>query len=201
MRDLASDAQKAVASLLFGAVLPFLVLGLVIAGLFVSCRKIGQMDLEIGYAADTVRIVDSILVAQTETVYVKAKAAKQAKAKSDSLDSLVGIVNDSTVATPSQLLVVPELVVADIRALRVTVATQDTLIRALYRRDTTQEWRIASRDKLYKLSLDKANAPRWGVGATIGYGCSPFACAPTVNVGVTYQAKLPSLRQLLQAVK
>ncbi|HUQ70676.1 MAG TPA: hypothetical protein VM165_14195, partial [Planctomycetaceae bacterium] len=55
-----------------------------------------------------------------------------------------------TIADSTRLTATDPLVIADIRSLRLTVATQDTLIRSLYGRDSTQEWRIATRDKMIR---------------------------------------------------
>lgn len=198
MRNFATDAQRAMLSMLFGAVLPFVVLGLVIVGLFLSCRKIGEMDLEIGYASDTVRITDSVIVTRTDTVVKYQRRVDTVRAVSDSLDAAVVIQNDSTVVVQDTLQVeLPPVIVADLRALRVTVVTQDSLIRALYAKDTTWQWRFDAHQKVHKLELQKANAPRWGVGATIGYGCLATQCGPVLSVGLSYQAKLPSLKQLV----
>ena len=96
------------------------------------------------------RITDSVIVVRTETVTVVQRRVDTVKAQLDAIDTLVKVVDDSTVSLPDTVAVIPPLVVANLAALRLTVATQDTLIRALYQRDTTQQWRIETRDRLIR---------------------------------------------------
>lgn len=183
-----------------------LALAAVVALALAVAKGLPELDMEWSEARrDSVR-VDSIFITRTDTVTKYQRRVDTVHAVSDSLDASVRIVDDSTVLVRDSAqtgltpVVIPTSVVANLAALRLTVATQDTLIRALYGKDSTQEWRIATRDKLYRLSLAKANGPRWGYGATLGYGCGVKGCGPSLAVGLTYSAKLPSPRQLLRAV-
>ena len=168
-----------------------------------------KRDDQLQALRDTVRITDSVEVVKWDTVIVHQRRVDTVKARSDALDAQVVVVDDSTLsitADPSftdsvkraDSVKVPPLVVADLKALRLTVAEQDTLIHALYSHDTTQHWRIATRDKLYAAEIKKANAPRWGIGATCGL--DPFDRSARCVIGLSYQAKLPSPKQLLKAL-
>lgn len=198
MRDFYRDGQKAGFVIAAGMLLAFFWWTGVPAGLigFLAGRY-SLEDVELVALRDTVRITDSVYLTRTDTVVKYQRRVDTVKARSDSLDALVVIRDDSTLIVPDTVVVVPPIVVANLNALRLIVATQDTLIHALYQRDTTQQWRIATRDKLYATELRKANAPRWGYGATVGYGCNPHGCGPTLSVGVSYQARFPNLKQLV----
>lgn len=178
MRDLASDAQKAIASLLFGAALPFLIFGalLMCAYAYGKSSARGQYNVAVTALRDTIRLTDSIIVTRTDTVVKYQRRVDTVKARSDALDSVVQITSDSTAVvqvSPDSSITesVPPLVIADLRALRLTVATQDTLIRALYGRDSTQEWRIATHKKLIaELSRPQICGRRCGF--VLGVGAS-----------------------------
>jgi hypothetical protein len=196
MRDALRDMQK---------VLVFFVAGLVLAvlwrvGVFVVGFAAGSLDFGVPELQAEKARTDTLYITQTDTVTKYQRRVDTVRAESGRLDSAVVIVNDSTLllsrddsAKSDTTVHVASIIVADIRALRLTVATQDTLIRSLYGRDSTQQWRIATRDKLYAASLRKANAPRWGYGVTLGYGCSTQGCGPSLSVGLTYQAPFPRL--------
>lgn len=202
-RTLSGDMSKAIGSVLLGFALPWIILGAVLLGVF-SLGRCSKPDGKVEALRDTLRITDSVIQVKWDTVKVYLPRAATVKAQSDSLDALVKVRDDSTLLItdrPDSLISVPPIVVEDIKALRLTVATQDTTIRHLVGLNETQEWRYATARKLYQADLAKANAPRWGVGATIGYGCViPHGCGPTLNVGITWQAKVPSPKQLLHAL-
>lgn len=181
-----------------------LVLALVVAVVLSFTKGFPELDVEFGEAQrETVR-VDSIYLTRVDTVTKYQRRVDTVRAASDALDSAVLIVNDSTVHlqlsnssdSASYNLTVSPVIVADLRALRTTVATQDTLIAALYGKDTTWQWRFDTHQKMHRLDVQRANGPRWGIGFTLGYGCGVMQCGPTANVGVTYSAKLPNLKQL-----
>jgi hypothetical protein len=154
MRDFAKDAQRVVLALLAGFLLYFVVTGLP-AG-FVGFLLGRYTSSDITALRDTIRITDSVIVARTDTVVKYQRRVDTVHAVSDSLDALVTIRDDSTLVIPDYgdslfrdtTVHVPAVIVADIRSLRLTVATQDTLIRHLCGRDSTQQWRIETRDKL-----------------------------------------------------
>lgn len=150
-RSTFDDIESAIRSMLFGAALPFFVLAAVISLAFCAGRSL-KSDATIEALRDTVRIADSVVVLRTDTVVKYQRRVDTVKARSDALDSVVVIVNDSTVLLKdsAQTFNIPPLVIADLHSLRLTVATQDTLIRSLYGRDSTQEWRIATRDKMIR---------------------------------------------------
>jgi hypothetical protein len=146
VRDFAKDAQRVVLALLAGVVLYLVVAGLPagVAGFLLG----RYTSSDITALRDTIRITDSVITVRTDTVVKYQRRVDTVHAVSDSLDALVSIVNDSTVQTPDTVAIIPPVVVANLNALRLTVATQDTLILQLYRRDSTQQWRIETRDKL-----------------------------------------------------
>lgn len=185
-------------------IVAFLVLLGLGGALAFSLAKHQREDAALVALRDTVRITDSVIVVRTETVVKYQRRVDTVRAVSDSLDARVTIVDDSTLHVTGSLsdtaIVVPRVVVADIQALRLTVTTQDTLIRSLYAKDSTQEWRIATRDKRHAAEMRQARAPRWGYGATVGYGCNPNGCGPTLSVGLSYQAPLPNWRALIAKV-
>lgn len=137
---------------------------------------------------DTVHIRDAARAAIHDTVTVYTPRVDTVKLASDALDSAVSIVNDSTVhikESPDSIYV-PPILIADIRALRVTVATQDTLIGVLRRQTEADSLRIAARDKV--IAHPKPESP-WGLGATCGV--DPFnTSGPRCTFGVTYRAKI-----------
>lgn len=180
------DAQKLLVSLMAG---PAAFFGLVVAALIAFGYCMGQRtsDAKIVALRDTVRISDSVIVVRTDTVVARQRVVTR-------WDSVVRTVTDTQVvilrdSLPPDTVTVPLEVIAKDRA-------KDALIAGLYGRDSTQEWRIATRDKLYTLGLQKANGPRWGYGVTIGYGCGENDCGPQGTVGISYQAPLPDLRRL-----
>lgn len=191
-----SDGWKIGLSLMAG---PLGVLSLVLCVVF-ALGRCSKPDARIEALRDTLRITDSVIVVRAETVTVRQRRVDTLRAELLRVDTLVRIIDDSTVQLKDSArnFNVPPLVIADLNHLRRTVAGQDSLIAALYGKDSTQEWRIATRDKLYRAEMQKANAPRWGVGATIGYGCTGLHCGPSLNVGVTWQAKVPSPKQVLK---
>lgn len=176
---------------------------LVVAG-FAYCAGQRHAVNSISEAAlrDTIRLTDSVVRVQTDTLIVYRESSRKAKAASDSvkllsdsLDRLVVILNDSTVFTRTgenadslnvrdstqtglRPVVIPVSVVADLRALRLTVAKQDTTIhwltvenRSLWMRDTTRMQQIEYRDKLIR-ELSKPRCNRkcgflLGVGAAV----------------------------------
>jgi hypothetical protein len=113
---------------------------------------------------DTIRLADTTYLTQTDTLYLDRKATKKAKgasdsakAVSDSADAKVEIIDSASVRVADTVAIVPPEVVADLLALRLTVAEQDTTIQKqgaeilrLYQRDTTQQWRIETRDRLIR---------------------------------------------------
>lgn len=191
-----SDGWKIGLSLMAG---PLGVLFLVLCVVF-ALGRCSKPDARIEALRDTLRITDSVIVVRAETVTVRQRRVDTLRAELLRVDTLVRIIDDSTVQLKDSArnFNVPPLVIADLNHLRRTVAGQDSLIAALYGKDSTQEWRIATRDKLYRAEMQKANAPRWGVGATIGYGCSVHGCGPALSVGVTWQAKVPNFLKLLR---
>src|SRR5688572_15269851 len=123
MRDLYRDAQKVILSLLAGLLLYVLIWGGLPFGLgFLTGRYSVN---SIPALRDTVRITDSVLVTRTDTVVKYQRRVDTVRAKSDSLDSLVVIVDSVTVRVADTVAIVPSEVVADLSALRLTVATQD----------------------------------------------------------------------------
>lgn len=201
MSDVYRDAQKALLALIAGPV-AFAVALLLAVGWFGYCA--GQRtirDNRIVALRDTLRITDSVIVARTDTVTKYQRRVDTVRSALLRIDTLIQIAGDSTLTIRDPLkdstknLNVPAVLVADLRQLRLTIATQDTLIRALYGKDSTQEWRIVTRDKLYTLELAKAHGPRWGYGVTLGYGCGE-RCGPVVAVGLSYQAPLPNWKRL-----
>jgi hypothetical protein len=155
VRDLYRDARRVVLALLAGFLLYFVVMGLPAGAIGFLLGRYTSPDITA--LRDTIRMSDTVYITQTDTIEAQQADVDSAKADSDSLDSLVSIVDDSTVAIKpelesdtikSRLEILPPVVVANIAALRLTVATQDTLILSLYRRDSTQQWRIETRDKL-----------------------------------------------------
>lgn len=192
MNELLADARRS-------AVTIALVAFAIVAG-FAYCAGQRHAVNSISEAAlrDTIRLTDSVVRVQTDTLIVYRESSRKAKAASDSvkllsdsLDRLVVILNDSTVFTRTgenadslnvrdstqtglRPVVIPVSVVADLRALRLTVAQQDTTIhwltvenRALWMRDTTRQWQIDSRDKLIR----ELSPPRCGrkCGLLLGF--------------------------------
>jgi hypothetical protein len=184
MRDLYRDAVKAGAALLAGFLLYVVLVGSLpfgagfAAGWFTKSPKIIALT-------DTIRITDSVIV-EKEKIVTRWKArVDTVHAVSDKADSAVVIVNDSTVrikpevegdTIKSRLEIIPPEVVADLRALRITVSAQDTLIRSLYGRDSTNQWRLATRDKLIaELSRKHPFACGRRCGFLLGVGASALA--------------------------
>ena len=161
-----------VLAILAGFLLYFVLWGGLPFGLgFLTGRFTGKSVVAL---RDTIRITDSVIVVRDSIVYRYKQRLEPIKAKSDALDSVVVLLNtDSAVVVHDSLFVVPPEVVQDIRALRITVSTQDTLIRHLYGRDSTQEWRIATRDKMIR-ELSRKNPFACGrkCGFVLGVGAS-----------------------------
>jgi hypothetical protein len=154
-----------------------LVLGCVIALALTLWRGLPPMDLELMAYRDTVRITDSVLVVRAETVTVRQKAVTR-------WDSIVRTVTDTQVVVlrdslPPDTVVVPREVIAKDRA-------KDSLITALYQHDTTQQWRIATRDKLIR-ELGKKSRP-YSIAATLGYVCHR-SCGLGLAVGLSYRIR------------
>jgi hypothetical protein len=149
MRDLYRDAQKVILSLLAGLLLYVVVIGGLpfgagfAAGWFTKSPKIVALT-------DTIRLTDSILVTRTDTVVKYQRRVDTVRAKSDSLDSLVVIVDSVTVRVADTVAVVPSEVIADLSALRLTVATLDTLNRAHIAKDSTRVWQLETRDRMIR---------------------------------------------------
>lgn len=200
-----ADVQKAAFSFLTGAALVpgLFILLLVLAFAGGRCSKATLRENRIVALRDTVRIADSVYLTRTDTVRILQRRVDTLRAESDRAQQVTDSIDRLVQQTDFDL---PPLVVMDLQNLRYTVAKQDTtihaqanLIRSLYGRDSTQEWRIATRDKLYAAELRKANSPRWGIGATCGV--DPFDRSGRCVVGITYQVKLPSVRDLLQLIR
>jgi hypothetical protein len=153
MNDLLAEIKR-------NAALALIAVVLVVGGLsYCAGQRTVRNSRIVAALVDTVRLTDSVVRVQTDTIVRYTQRVERIKDSSDALDSAVGIVNDSTVqikpAVDSgtlmpRLEIVPPLVVADLRALRLTVHVQDTLIHWLYQRDTTRQWQLASRDKLIR---------------------------------------------------
>jgi hypothetical protein len=125
-------------------------LALVVAGAVFGFCAHPRPEPILAALRDTIRLTDSVVRVQTETVTVYRLRVDTVKARSDALDQQVTIRDDSTVALPDTVAVIPPLVVADVTALRRTVTTQDTLIHWLYARDTTRQWQLATRDRMIR---------------------------------------------------
>jgi hypothetical protein len=174
-----TDGWKIAASLFAG---PVAVAGLafvLVAG-FAYCAGQRHAVNSISEAAlrDTIRLTDSVVRVQTDTLIVYRESSRKAKAASDSvkllsdsLDRLVAIRDDSSAIVADTVAVVPPEIIADIRGLRLTVAKQDTTIhwltvenRSLWMRDTTRMKQIDYRDK----QLAAIRPPRFSWGASCG---------------------------------
>jgi hypothetical protein len=181
-----TDGWKIAASLFAGPIAGLVVLGIVLAFLFTSCQKLADLDVELGEARDTVVVTKEVIRYRTDTL--KVWLSKKAR-----VDTLVRVQSDTTLLVRDSLIVVPPLVVT-------RIVTSDSALRSALGVIAADSAGFRAIERAHALELRRASAPRWGVGATIGYGCSPFACGPTVNVGLTYQAKLPNVRQLIRKV-
>jgi hypothetical protein len=186
-RDFYRDAQKALVAFIAG---PFAFVACFLVGTvwlsYCAGQRMAQQETRVTALRDTVRIADSVYLTKTDTVVRYQRRVDTVKAASDALDSAVVIVNDSTVTIHDTVAVVPSIIVADIRQLRLTVVTQDTLIRVLYGRDSTQEWRIATRDKMIR-ELGKKSRP-YSIAATLGYVCHR-SCGLGLAVGLSYRIR------------
>lgn len=184
-----ADGWKIALSLFAGAVMGLVVLGLALAVLFSSCMGRQDQSTDLRALRDTVRITDSVIVVRTETVVKYQRRVDTVRAASDALDSAVIILNDSTaIVQDTGRVELPPLVIANIRALRVTVATQDSLILALYQRDSTQQWRIATRDKLIA-ELGRQAHRRFSWSMTVGPSCNQNGCDLRVTFGPSYRIR------------
>lgn len=162
MKDFITDIRNAILAFFAGPV-AIAVGAFVLVGSLAYCagQKNVKQDVKMAALVDTVRIADSAAKARTDTVIIYRAASAKAKAQSDALDSNVVIRDDSSAIVADTVAIVPPEVIADIRGLRLTVATQDTLIHSLYGRDSTQEWRIATRDQMLR-ELGKQAHPKCG---------------------------------------
>lgn len=166
------DGWKILASLVAGPMLLIVGIAVMLTLAYCAGQRTGKQSLQVAALRDTIRVTDSVVRVQTETltVYrtrtVAAKASSDsAKRISDSLDARVIISDDSTllfrdaghvIVSPSDSAVpVPYVVVADIQALRRTVAQQDTTIhwltvenRSLWARDTVRMKQLDYLDRL-----------------------------------------------------
>lgn len=184
MRDCYRDAQRALLALVAGPMTMGLALLALVGWLGYCAGGTGKPSLQVAAALrDTVRIVDSVFALRAETVTVRQRAVTR-------YDTIVRVASDT------QYLVRDSLVTVPVEVIQRDVA-KDSLIVALYQKDTTWQWRMDTHRRMYQAEIRQANAPRWGVGATLGYGCSARGCGPTLAVGLTYQAKLPNVRQLV----
>jgi hypothetical protein len=165
MRDLAKDAQRVMLAVLAGFVLYFVLWGGVPFGLgFLTGRFTSPAAAAI---VREIHTADTVVITRTDTVTKYQRRVDTVKARSDALDSLVVIRDDSSAIVADTVAIVPPEIIADLRGLRLTVATQDTLIRALYARDTTRQWQLATRDKLIR----ELSKPKCGkrCGLVVGF--------------------------------
>jgi hypothetical protein len=138
-----------------------LAIGAVVALALTLWRGLPPIDLELMAARDTIVIRDTVRFTIRDTVTRWRHKTDTVKAASDSLDARVGIVDDSTVQISENVseslkdsaavFRIPPLVVADLRALRLTVATQDTLLRWWERKSGADSLAILARDKMIEL--------------------------------------------------
>lgn len=163
-RHPASDLGKVLLSLAAG---PLALVFLVLCVVF-SLGRCSKPDGTVSALRDTVRIADTVEVVKRDTIVRYQRRVDTVHAASDSLDSLVVIRDDSTLIVPDTVIVVPPVVVANLNALRLTVSVQDTLIRHLYQHDTTQQWRIESRDRLIR-ELSKRKPCSLKCGVVLGF--------------------------------
>lgn len=194
MRGPITDGYKALASLALGFVLPWVLV--IVAGVgLVSlgyCAKPTVRNPLIVALRDTLRITDSVIVVRAETVTVRQKVVTHWDSVVRTItDTQVVIISDSGDSVVRDTVTIPSEVIAKDRA-------KDALIASLYGKDSTWEWRYATARKVYQAEVSKANAPRWGVGLSLGYGCvMPKGCGPSLTVGLTWQAKVPNILKLL----
>lgn len=159
-----------------------------------------DLDLELFAQRDTIRITDSVIVVRAETVTVRQRRVDTVKVRSDSLDTIVQIVDDSTVSLPDTVAVVPPLLLADLAANRATVKEQASLIVGLYAHDTTRLWQLDSWQK-YARTLEKVPKDHpWALGGTVGYGCNVKGCGAGGTVGLSGHIDIPSPMKLLRAL-
>lgn len=145
-RNPLTDGYKALAALALGFVGPWLVIA-ALGFAFGRCSK-GYTSTDITALRDTVRLTDSVRVVVRDTLTVYKRRLDTVRVGSDSLDAQVAIQDDSTVLVQDTVYSVPPLVIADLRALRVTVATQDTLLRWWERKSAADSLAIQARDRL-----------------------------------------------------
>lgn len=174
MRDFYRDMQQAVLALLAGPVAIAVLLFVAVAGLsYCAGQRTIRDNRMVAALADTVRLTDSVIVVRAETVTVTRKIRVAAQAVSDSTSRVVTLRDDSTVVIRDTVREAPPELIADNRALRATNAALLAENLALYAKDTTQEWRIATRDKLIR-ELGKQAHPRCGkrCGFALGVAAS-----------------------------
>jgi hypothetical protein len=177
-RDTYRDAQRVFLSLVGGFVAPtvmLLVVGVVL--LFSAGRCSKGTDVAIQAKRDTVRLTDSVRVVMRDTVTRYRLRVDTVKDKSDALDAAVAIVNDSTVMhrEPSDSIHVdsvaykiPPFLIKDVQGLRLTVATQDTLLHWWERKSAADSMAIVARDRLI-VAMPKPPRCGWKCGAVLGF--------------------------------
>lgn len=143
-------------------------------------------DAVILAARDTMRVIVHQRDTLRDTIRVYERRVDTVRAISDALDADVEVVNDSTLYLrnrPERLTVVPPVVVANLQALRLTVATQDTALR-WYREDR----RLDSLWHIQDAKLPHKPPRRISLGVTAGYACAK-TCGLALALGVSYRIR------------
>lgn len=178
MRDFYRDGAKAILSLIAGPV-AFLVLILGLAFLAGRCSGGYAVEsIQVAALRDTIYAKDTIRERIADTVIVYREKVDKVKAQLDAIDTLVKVYDDSTVIVPdstqtgTQAVGIPAVVVANLQALRLTVATQDTLLRWWGRKSAADSLAIVARDNMLAMKFDRPRCGRrcgfaLGVGGTL----------------------------------
>lgn len=179
-------------------VLGWVTLAIIAVAMTWTIRGDMREDAAITAARDTVRMTDTVFLAQKDTASKAVAKAAVSKRRSDANDSAVHILDSVTVVVHDTVAAVPALIVADLRGLRQTVSDQDTAITRLTGALGAAVVTIAARDKL--IALYKPESP-WGLNVGGGYGClvrSDPACGPVATLTVSYRVDLGRvLRKIL----
>lgn len=143
-----ADGWKIALSLFAGPLaLLFFAVAVVAAGSILIDRHFSSRVVEV---AKEVHTADTTYLTKTVTVVKYQRRVDTLNAIVAKADSAVTITDSSHAIVHDTVATVPVEVIADLRVLRRSNATKDTLITTLYGRDSTQEWRIATRDKMLR---------------------------------------------------